>query len=244
MPAPAFVTGASRGIGAAIARRLGDTGRPVAIGFRDRADDAERVVRGITERGGSAMCVQADVSDENQVERAFLDIESELGPVGVLVNNAGVHRGGLVHRLGLDDWRAVLDGSLTSAFLCARRAAPPMIERGWGRIVNVTSVVGLNGFPGDAAYAAAKAGLTGMTKALALELARHHISVNAVAPGFVDTDMTRELTPSVVESVQRSIPLRRQATADEIAQAVEFLVAGPEYVTGAVVVIDGGWTIA
>jgi 3-oxoacyl-[acyl-carrier protein] reductase len=241
---PAFVTGGSRGIGAEIARRLAATGMPVAIGYRERAAEAERVAASITAAGGTAICVPGDVSDADQVDRTFAQIEAQLGPVGVLVNNAGVHRGGRVQKLTLEDWRLVLDASLTSAFLCARRAVPGMVERRWGRIVNVTSVVGLNGFPGDAAYASAKAGLIGLTKALALELARDGITVTAVAPGFVDTDMTRGLEPSVRERIERSVPVRRQATSGEIARTVEFLAAGPDYITGTVIVVDGGWTIA
>ncbi|MBS4728587.1 3-oxoacyl-ACP reductase FabG [Mycobacterium sp. SM1] len=241
---PAFVTGGSRGIGAAIARHLASVGAAVAIGYRNRAAQAEQVAMSITTAGGTAICVAGDVSNENEVDQAFARIEAELGPVGILVNNAGAHRGGRVQKLTLDDWRLVHDASLTSAFLCARRAVPRMIERRGGRIINVTSVVGLNGFPGDAAYASAKAGLIGLTKALALELARDQIAVTAVAPGFVDTEMTRGLAPSVLARIERTIPAHRQATADEIAQTVGFLAAGPDYITGTVIVVDGGWRIA
>ncbi|BBX65327.1 beta-ketoacyl-ACP reductase [Mycobacterium saskatchewanense] len=241
---PAFVTGGSRGIGAAIAQNLATAGAAVAIGYRNRAAQAEQVATSITTAGGTAICIPGDVSDENEVDQAFARIEAELGPVGILVNNAGAHRGGRVQKLALDDWRLVHNASLTSAFLCARRAVPLMIERRWGRIINVTSVVGLNGFPGDAAYASAKAGLIGLTKALALELARDQITVTAVAPGFVDTEMTRGLAPSIIERIERTIPAHRQATADEIAQTVGFLAAGPDYITGTVIVVDGGWRIA
>lgn len=241
---PAFVTGGSGGIGAAVARSLASIGAPVAIGYRKRATEAERVASSIDALGGRAICVGGDVSDEDEVDQAFARIEAELGPVGVLVNNAGAHRGGRVQKLSVDDWRTVLDASLTSAFLCARRAVPGMVERQRGRIINVTSVVGLNGFPGDTAYASAKAGLIGLTKALALELARDGIAVTAVAPGFVDTDMTRALPPAVLERIERTIPTHRQATVEEIARTVDFLAAGPNYITGTVIVVDGGWTIA
>lgn len=241
---PAFVTGGSRGIGAAIAQNLAAAGAAVAIGYRNRAAQAEQVAASITTAGGTAICVAGDVSDEDEVDQAFARIEAELGPVGILVNNAGAHRGGRVQKLALDDWRLVHNASLTSAFLCARRAVPLMIERRRGRIINVTSVVGLNGFPGDAAYASAKAGLIGLTKALALELAREQITVTAVAPGFVDTEMTRGLAPSVLARIEGTIPAHRQATADEIAQTVGFLAAGPDYITGTVIVVDGGWRIA
>jgi 3-oxoacyl-[acyl-carrier protein] reductase len=241
---PAFVTGGSGGIGAAVARELAALGAPVAVGYRYRAAEAEQVVAGIVANGGSAIAVGGDVSDETQVEQIFARIEAELGPVGVLVNNAGAHRGGRVQKLSLADWRTVLDGCLTSAFLCARRVTAGMAERRWGRIINVTSVVGINGFPGDSAYASAKAGMIGLTKALALELARDGIAVTAVAPGFVDTDMTRALDPRVLERIECTIPSRRQATVEEIAQTVAFLAGGPDYITGAVIVVDGGWTLA
>ncbi|MHB1710308.1 MAG: 3-oxoacyl-ACP reductase family protein [Acidimicrobiales bacterium] len=241
---PAFVTGAGRGIGAEIARRLAAGGAPVAIGYRRQADQAEAVAISIREKGGTALCVGADVSDPDEVDAAFARIEAELGPVGVLVNNAGLHIGGRIQAFAVEDWHRVVGTCLTGAFLCARRAVPEMVARRGGRIVNVTSVVGVNGYPGDAAYASAKAGMIGLTKALALELARDGIAVNAVAPGFVDTEMTRALAPSVLEQVARSIPARRQGSTEEIAQAVEFLVTGPEYITGTVLTIDGGWTIA
>jgi 3-oxoacyl-[acyl-carrier protein] reductase len=142
--------------------------------------------------------------------------------------------------LPLDDWRLVLDSSLTGAFLCTRRALPAMVEKGWGRIVNISSVVGINGFPGDAAYAAAKAGLIGLTRAVALEHARHGITVNAVAPGFIDTDMLATLSERVRARVTGAVPLRRLGTCEEVAEAVERLVLS-DYSTGETVVLDGGW---
>lgn len=241
---PIFVTGGSGGIGSAIARRLASRGGLIAIGYHSNEIPARAIAEEIMSSGGRAICVAADVSDEHQVDQAFARIEAELGPVGVLVNNAGVHRGGRISKLTSADWHCVVDSSLTSAFICTRRAVPSMTEIKQGRIINITSVIGLNGFPGDAAYAAAKSGIIGFTKALALELARDGVLVNAVAPGFVDTEMTRNLDPQVLQRIEQTIPARRQATVEEIAQTVEFLASGPEYITGSVTVVDGGWTIA
>jgi 3-oxoacyl-[acyl-carrier protein] reductase len=238
------VTGGSRGIGAAIAGRLAAAGAQVAIAYRSDDRAADEVAKAIEAHGGRALPVRADVSDPDAVDALFATVEAELGPVGVLVNNAAVHRGGRVQILSLDDWNAVVATGLTGAFLCSRRAIPGMIERGGGRIVNVSSVVGLNGFPGDTAYASVKAGLLGMTKSLALELARDNVSVNAVVPGFVDTDMTQALDPNVLARVIASIPKRRMATIEEVADGVAFLATGPAYVTGTNLVIDGGWTLA
>jgi 3-oxoacyl-[acyl-carrier protein] reductase len=239
-----FVTGGSRGIGAAAAERLGRAGKPIAVGYITNADQAQNVVDLIVGSGGTAIAVQADVSNAEEVERAFDEIERSLGPVGILVNNAGIHRGGYIRELSLDDWRTVLDTSLTGSFLCSRRAVTGMIELGGGRIVQMSSVIGIKGFAGDVAYSAAKAGAIGLAKALALELARFGISVNAIAPGFVDTDMTRSLTSSIVERIDRTIPARRWASPDEIAAAIEFLATGPAYITGTVITVDGGWTIS
>ncbi|HVW32615.1 MAG TPA: 3-oxoacyl-ACP reductase FabG [Acidimicrobiia bacterium] len=241
---PAVVTGASRGIGAAVASRLAGAGAPVAVVYKSDGDGAAAVVRAIEAAGGTALARRADVADPDEVEALFSTVEAAFGPVGLLVNNAGLHRGGRVQNLALEDWNAVVATGLTGTFLCCRRAVPPMIGRGGGRIVNLSSVVGINGFPGDSAYGAVKAGVIGLTKSLALELARDGISVNAVAPGFVDTDMTRALDPKVLDRVVGSIPQRRMATIDEIADTVTSLATGPGYVTGTTVVIDGGWTLA
>ena len=238
------MTGASRGIGAAIAARLAAAGAPVALVYRSDEDAAVKVAKDIQASGGRALAVRADVSRPDKVDAAFAAVEAEFGSARILVNNAAVHRGGRVQALSLDDWNAVVATGLTGAFLCCRRAVPGMIEQGGGRIINVSSVVGLNGFPGDAAYASVKAGLLGLTKSLALELARDGISVNAVVPGFVGTDMTRALDPKLLDRVIDSIPHRRMATTDEVADSVAFLATGPDYITGSNVVVDGGWTLA
>jgi 3-oxoacyl-[acyl-carrier protein] reductase len=240
----AVVTGASRGIGAATARRLAAEGACVAVIYRHNADEAAAVVATIEAAGGRALAVGGDIASWDDVDRMVGAVEAAFGPVGVLVNNAGIHRAGRVHRLPVADWDAVIATDLTGAFLCTRRVVPGMLERRFGRIVNVSSVIGLNGFPGDCAYAAAKAGLLGFTRALALELAPCGVTANAVTPGFVETDMTKGLSDAARTRTNRAIPLGRQAQCDEIADAVSFLVTGPDYVTGSTVTIDGGWSLA
>jgi 3-oxoacyl-[acyl-carrier protein] reductase len=240
----AVVTGGSRGIGQAISLRLAEAGAAVGIIYRSNHDAAAGLMAQLKQNGLTAILVPADVGDEQAVDEAFARIESQLGPVGVLVNNAGLHKSGRIVSLPLRDWRSVLDTNLTGTFLCCRRVVPGMLTRRSGRIVNVGSVVGMNGFPGDTAYAAAKAGLVGFTKALALEVARDGVAVNALIPGFVDTDMTRALEHNVLERIIRSIPAGRQATIDEIADVAMHLVTCPAYLTGTSFVVDGCWTIA
>lgn len=241
---PAVVTGGSRGIGAAVARTLAALGAAVAVTYRSDEESAAKVVAAIEADGGRAIALAADVTSLPDVDELFRRVEGEFGPAGVLVNNAGIHRGGRVQSIEPSDWNLVIDTDLTGAFHCARRAVPGMIERQWGRIVNMSSIVGIKGFPGDAAYAAAKAGLLGLTRSMALELAPAGVLVNALAPGFVDTDMTRVLSARALERANGAIPLGRQAEPQEIADAVAFLVAGPAYVTGSTLVVDGGWTLA
>lgn len=239
----ALVTGGSRGIGAATATALAGAGARVAILYRSDADAAVRVVDEIRGMGEDALAVRGDVADETEVARAFDQVRGTFGSVEVLITNAGIHRGGRTERLAVDDFRAVIDTNLLGAFLCCRAALPDMRRASWGRIVTVGSVVGLVGFPGDVAYASSKAALGGLTRALAVECATDGITVNLVAPGFVETDMTRGLSDAARARIEDSIPMRRQGRGEEIAEMIVAVAASP-YTTGSTLVVDGGHVIA
>jgi 3-oxoacyl-[acyl-carrier protein] reductase len=234
--ATALVTGASKGIGAAIARALAEDGWAVAVNYRSDADGARRTVEAIEAAGGRAAALLGDVAN-GAPDELFERAEAELGPVLALVNNAGVRADGLAIQLEDDDWSRVIDTNLTAAFRMTRRAVRPMIRARFGRIVNLASVVGPRANAGQANYAAAKAGLIGMTKTIAAEVARRGVTVNAVAPGFIDTDMTKDLPDAAIEAV----PARRAGTPDEVAAAVRFLASEEAgYVTGTTLFVDGG----
>jgi 3-oxoacyl-[acyl-carrier protein] reductase len=235
----ALVTGASRGIGAAIAKALAAEGWPVGVNYRRDSDGAERVVDEIEGAGGRAKPVQADVADPDALDALFGALEDDFGPVLVLVNNAGVTADGLVPQLDDDAWDAVLETNLTAAFRTTRRALGAMMRNRFGRVVNVASVVGQRANPGQANYAASKAGLIGMTKTVAAEVARRSVTVNAVAPGLVATEMTDELSDELV----RAVPARRAGTPEEVAACVRFLASEEaSYVTGTTLTVDGGMT--
>jgi 3-oxoacyl-[acyl-carrier protein] reductase len=237
----ALVTGASRGIGRAIARRLARDGAHVLVGARDAARVAE-VVSEITAAGGRAEAVAIDVADKSSVEAAFGGFLATHGRLDVLVNNAGVTRDNLLLRMKADDWDQVLATNLTGAFHCTQAALRPMIKQRGGRIVNITSVVGLAGNAGQANYAASKAGLIGFTKSVAREVASRSITANAVAPGFIETDMTAAMTDKAREAVVSAVPLGRVGQADDVAAAVAFLVSDEAaYITGQVLAVDGGF---
>jgi len=236
----ALVTGASRGIGAAVARALAADGWPVAIGFRSGADAAQAVAEEIRAAGGRAALVQGDVADPATPARLLEQSEEALGaPVLALVNNAGVRADALSPQLSDDDWATVLDTNLTATFRLTRRALRPMLRARFGRIVNVSSIVGLKANPGQANYAAAKAGVLGLTKTVAAEVARRGVTVNAVAPGFIETDMTADLGDELL----RLIPARRIGRPEEVAAAVRFLCSDDAaYVTGTTLTVDCGLT--
>jgi len=233
----ALVTGGSRGIGAAIAVALAAEGWPVAINYRSDAEAAERTAQRIAADGGRAMSLQADVTDPSQVEDAFQRLEAEIGPALVLVNNAGIRSDDLALTLGEQEWGRVLDTNLTAAFRTTKRALRAMIRARFGRVINVASVVGPRANAGQSNYAAAKAGLIGMTKTVAVEVARRGVTVNAIAPGLIATDMTADLDGTLLSAV----PARRAGTPEEVAACARFLASEQAgYVTGSTLFVDGG----
>jgi 3-oxoacyl-[acyl-carrier protein] reductase len=234
--ATVLVTGASRGIGAAIAKALAADGWAVAVNYRADENGANDTVKAIEEAGGRAVAIQGDVTN-GACDELFDRAESELGPVLALVNNAGVTADGLAVQLDDDDWSKVIDTNLTAAFRLTRRAVRSMIRARYGRVINIASVVGPRANAGQANYAAAKAGLIGMTKTVATEVARRGVTVNAVAPGFIETDMTADLAERAAEH----IPARRAGKPEDVAAAVRYLASDDAgYVTGTTLYVDGG----
>ena len=239
----ALVTGASRGIGRAVALALAAEGAEVVVNYASSPEAAEAVVAEIQAKGGSAYALKADVSDEASVDDLIKTVLKRSERIDVLVNNAGITRDGLLMRMKTEDWQAVINLNLTGVFLCTRAVTRPMLKQRSGRIINITSVVGLMGNAGQANYAAAKAGVVGLTRSSAKEMASRGITVNAVAPGFIATDMTKDLAADAILS---AIPLGRFGSPDQVAGAVRFLAADPSaaYITGQVLQVDGGMVMS
>ncbi len=237
----ALVTGASRGIGRAIALRLAKEGAAVAVNYAGNAKAAEEVKGLIEAAGGKAITIQADVADAAAVETMIGQVTEAFGTVDILVNNAGITKDGLLMRMKEEDWDAVINTNLKGIFHCTKAVTKLMMKKRSGRIVNMASVVGLMGNAGQANYAAAKAGVIGFSKSVARELASRGITVNMVAPGFINTDMTAVLPDKVKEAMVEDIPLGRMGEAENVADAVLFLVSDQaSYITGQVVNVDGG----
>jgi len=237
----AIVTGASRGIGGAIARDLAAAGAHVVVCYRTQQADADAVVAAIVTQGGSAETIAFDVASFAEVDAAVRAVLARLGKVDVLVNNAGVSADGLIVRITDDQWQRVLDVNLKGVFNCTKAVARPMMRARSGRIINISSVVGVTGNTGQAAYAAAKAGIIGFTKSTARELASRGITAKAIAPGIIETDMTEALDASTRDMYRALVPLGRMGRGEDVAAAVTFLAGpGASYITGQVIHINGG----
>jgi 3-oxoacyl-[acyl-carrier protein] reductase len=236
----AFVTGASRGIGRAIALALGKAGARIVVASNE-PENNEKVAAEIREAGGEAVTVYLDLTSPDSVKEAFGTALEQFGHIDILVNNAGVTKDGLAIRMKQGDWDLVLNINLRGAFLAAQQALPGMMKERWGRIINIASVVGQSGNPGQANYVASKAGIIGLTKALAQEVASRNITVNAIAPGFIETDMTAKLTAEQRDGMLAKVPLKRGGQPEDVAAAVKFLASDDAaYITGHVLAVNGG----
>lgn len=237
----ALVTGASRGIGRAVALQLAELGADVAVNYRANEEAAREVVERIRQMGRKAIAVQADVRDEQAVQNMVKRTIDELGDLHILVNNAGLTRDNVMMRMKEEDWDIVLDTNLKGAFFCIKAAQRQMIRNRYGRIVNITSIAGISGNAGQANYASAKAGLIGLTKSVAKELGSRNITCNAVAPGYIPTDLTADLPESFLEQALKLTPLGRFGTVEDVAKAVAFLASdAAAFITGQVLRVDGG----
>jgi 3-oxoacyl-[acyl-carrier protein] reductase len=240
----ALVTGASQGIGRDTALALAEAGAKVAVAARNE-EKLTALVADIAAAGGTAVAVKMDVADAEQVKAGFKQVLEKFGRLDILVNNAAITRDGLAMRMKADDWEAVLRTNLTGAHLCIQQALPTMMKARAGRIINISSVVAQSGNPGQANYVAAKAGLIGLTKAVAVEIASRNITVNAVAPGFIETPMTAALPDKVKEELKTRIPLGRMGSARDVASAIVFLASDEAaYITGHVLNVNGGMHLA
>ncbi len=240
----ALITGGSRGIGAAIAQELARTGARVAVGYRRRHEAAERVVSEIIQDGGDALSIELDVSSSDSVDAAFSQVEDAWGPVEILINNAGLTQDHLLLRMPSSGWSEVLDVNLTGPYRTIQRSLRGMLRARFGVIVNISSVVAQRGNPGQANYSAAKAGLEALTRTLSLELGSRGIRVNAVAPGFIETDMTEAMAGDWKDEISNRAALGRAGRSGEVARAVRFLAsADASYITGITLVVDGGLSL-
>ncbi|MDN4073474.1 3-oxoacyl-[acyl-carrier-protein] reductase [Fictibacillus terranigra] len=237
----ALVTGASRGIGRAIALELAKNGAKVAVNYAGSEAKAKEVVDEIRSMGRDAIAVQANVADSESVAGMVKAVIEEFGSLDILVNNAGITKDNLIMRMKEDEWDAVIDTNLKGVFLCTKAVTRQMMKQRKGRIINISSIVGVSGNPGQANYVAAKAGVIGLTKSTAKELASRSITVNAVAPGFIDTDMTDVLEENVKGEMLKAIPLARFGSTDDISSLVTFLASdSSSYITGQTIHVDGG----
>jgi 3-oxoacyl-[acyl-carrier protein] reductase len=237
----ALVTGGSRGIGRAICFRLAAMGAHVYINYVSNPDAARDTRKVITDAGGTADILAFNVADAAEAQDAIKQLIKDAGSLDILVNNAGITRDGLMARMKEDDWDAVLDTNLKGSFICAKAAARSMMKKRWGRIVNISSVIGFAGNAGQVNYAAAKAGMQGLTKSMAREFASRNITVNGVAPGYIATDMTRDLSDDIQEKIKAGIPLASLGTPEDVAGAVAYLVSDDAaYVTGNTIHVNGG----
>ena len=236
----AIITGSSRGIGKATALALAEAGAKVVVNYANSSGAADEVVKQIEENGGEAIALQADVSKADQVDALVKATQEKFGSIDVLVNNAGITRDTLLLLMKPEDWQSVIDLNLTGVFLCTRAVSKIMLKQRSGRIINISSVAGLMGNPGQANYSAAKAGVIGFTKTIAKELAPRGVTANVVAPGFIATDMTEELKNT--EEILKYIPLGRYGQPEEVAGLIRYLAADPSaaYITGQVMNVDGG----
>ncbi len=237
----ALVTGGGRGIGRAISLALAQSGHAVGVNYAANATAAAEVVDLITTSGGEAVALAGNVGVSADVHRVFEEVTEALGPVDVLVNNAGITRDGLLLRMGEDEWNDVLQTNLSSVYLCTKAAMRSMVRGKWGRIISVSSVSGIAGNPGQANYAASKAGIIGFTKSIAKEVGARGITANVVAPGFIATDMTAALGDGVETAASSASAIGRMGTPEEVAAAIDFLASdAASYITGQVLVVDGG----
>lgn len=240
-----LITGGSRGIGKAISKQFASQGIRVAVNYISNQDAADKVVKLVEDAGSSAVAVQGDVTKRADVERIFAETSEALGPVEILVNNAGIISDSLLMRMSDEDWDSVIDLDLRSVFLCTREAIRTMIRSRWGRVINIGSVVGLRGNSGQANYAAAKAGMVGFTQSIAKEVASRNITVNCVAPGYVETDIVEDLPKDLKQAIMDRVPIGRFGYPEEIAGMVGFLASdAASYITGQAIAVDGGLVIS